>query len=82
MRRNSPESMLEQALKITKEMDAQKLRYDLITYNALLSIYARNGNKTKLEEIMKTMEEQDIKPTIDSYNLIMEVNNPLPPKKK
>ncbi|CAO3689733.1 unnamed protein product [Rhizopus stolonifer] len=72
MRRNSPESMLEQALKITKEMDAQKLRYDLITYNALLSIYARNGDKTKLEEIMKTMEEQDIKPTIDSYNLIME----------
>ena len=72
-RKSSPESVLKKVLNIVGEMNSQKLRYDLNTYNALLAAYARAKDQTNVTETLRKMEEEGVSPTTDSYNLIMEV---------
>ncbi|KAG0741338.1 hypothetical protein G6F57_008494 [Rhizopus arrhizus] len=71
-RKSSPESVLKKVLNIVGEMNSQKLRYDLNTYNALLAAYARAKDQTNVTETLRKMEEEGVSPTTDSYNLIME----------
>lgn len=73
MRKGNARNVLSKVLEITNEIKAQNLSYDINTYNALLAAYARAHDKSKIDKTINQMEKEGIKPTTDSYNLILEV---------
>lgn len=72
-RKYSPKIALEKVMSVVEEMNIRNLRYDLNTYNALLTAYARVKDQKAISETLDRMEKEGIKPTIDTYNYIMKV---------
>ncbi|KAG0735904.1 hypothetical protein G6F57_010025 [Rhizopus arrhizus] len=70
-RKYSPKIVLEKVMSVVEEMNTRNLRYDLNTYNALLTAYAKVKDQKAISETLDRMEKEGIKPTIDTYNYIM-----------
>lgn len=72
--RGAPKRVLENILKVVEEIKKQNLRLDINTYNALLTAYSRSKDQSSVMRTFAQMKESDVKPNVDSYNIILEVN--------
>lgn len=78
--RGNPRKTLEWVLEIIDEIKKQNLKFDLNTYNALLAVYMRVKDHAAILKTLRDMQQDGIKPTLDSYNVVLEVNNDAPQK--
>ncbi|ORX53612.1 hypothetical protein DM01DRAFT_1287819 [Hesseltinella vesiculosa] len=70
--RKRSHAALKEVLAITEEIKANKIKFDQVTYNALLIAYTRAGQSDKAIATLKEMIDQAIKPTVDSFNIILD----------
>lgn len=71
--RGPAKRVLENILKIVEDIKQQNLRLDLTTYNALLTAYSRAKEQRSMLRVLAEMEENNVEPNSDSYNIILEV---------
>jgi pentatricopeptide repeat protein len=69
----SPKRVLDNVLKIVQEIKKQNLRMDINTYSALLTAYSRARDLNAMMSLLDEMKENKISPTVDSYNIVLEV---------
>lgn len=67
----SHESNLEEAVKVYKDMEANKCQPDLWTYNAMLSVYARCGLVHEAESLFKDLDSKGFVPDAVTYNSLL-----------
>jgi pentatricopeptide repeat protein len=73
LKRGAPKRVLENVLKIVAEIKQQNLRLDVNTYTAILTAYSRAKDQQSVLRTLKEMKENDIKPSVDCYNIALEV---------
>ncbi|KAI9255473.1 hypothetical protein BY458DRAFT_442275 [Sporodiniella umbellata] len=71
-RSSAPEKISQRLKQIFEQMEAKSMRYDIHTYNALLSIYSRTKDNEKIRETLEEMEKNGFVPGINSYNRMLE----------
>lgn len=72
-RNKEPKKLLENVLKTVEEIKQQNLKFDRNTYSSILAAYARNRDQESLFKTLKEMEENDLAPSVDNYNTVLEV---------
>lgn len=72
--RGAPKRVLDNVLKIVAEIKKQNLRMDINTYSALLTAYSRAKEQNAMMSVLKEMTENNVNPSVDSYNIVLEVN--------
>ncbi|XP_024971343.1 pentatricopeptide repeat-containing protein At3g18110, chloroplastic isoform X1 [Cynara cardunculus var. scolymus] len=67
----SRDSNLEEAVKIFKDLEANRCQPDLWTYNAMLSVYGRCGLCNEAELLFKDIESKGFVPDAVTYNSLL-----------
>ncbi|KAI8062486.1 hypothetical protein BC940DRAFT_308740 [Gongronella butleri] len=70
--RKRQKNVLKDVQAIVDEIKANHIKFDAVTYNALLIAYTRSGRSEDAIKTLKEMIQEGFEPTIDSYNIILE----------
>ncbi|KAI8344854.1 hypothetical protein BC941DRAFT_458631 [Chlamydoabsidia padenii] len=74
--RKYPKSkLLNQVNLIVEEIKQQNLKFDAVTYNTLLLAYTRAQQQDEAMKTLYDMIKEGFKPTVESYNIILQVIN-------
>ncbi|KAJ0450276.1 putative tetratricopeptide-like helical domain superfamily [Helianthus annuus] len=66
--------MVEEAEELASNIENNNLKRDEVTYNLLISGYSMKGNSEKCLELYKKMKASEIKPTINTYHPVSQMN--------
>ncbi|KAF7723036.1 hypothetical protein EC973_002412 [Apophysomyces ossiformis] len=64
--------ILDDVKDIVKDIESKGLKFDINTYNGVISAYAKVRDYNALLKTMDKMEKDGIKPSLDTYNIIAE----------
>ncbi|CAO3652691.1 unnamed protein product [Cunninghamella echinulata] len=72
LRKRQPFKALEEVQSIIKEIKQENIKFDSLTYNALLVAYTRAKKSEDAFTTLKDMIQEGYQPTIESFNVVLD----------